>query len=69
MDIFKTVEIDCRDRKIIKQLHSNRNVTINIDISQREANILRGAGPGCNLPPDLFNIYIEQTIHELKKSV
>jgi len=35
--------------------------------SKREAAIRKGVRQGCNLPPFLFNIYIEQAINECKE--
>jgi len=61
---LKMIEIDYRDRRIIRELYKHQKTSIKIKESKREAAIRKGVMQGCNLSPLLFNIYIEQTTIE-----
>ena len=69
MKILKMINIDYRDRRIIRELYKHQSTFIKIKDSKREAVIRKGVRQGCNLSPLLFNIYIEHAINEYKDIV
>jgi hypothetical protein len=65
--ILKMIIIDYRDKIIIRKLYRHQTTSIIIKESKREAAIRKGGRQGCNLPPLLFNMYIEKAINECKE--
>jgi len=67
MKIIKTIKIDYRYRRIIRELYKHQTTFVEIKASKREAAIRKGVRQVCNLWPLLFNTYIEQAINEYKE--
>ncbi|XP_025406672.1 uncharacterized protein LOC112680706 [Sipha flava] len=68
-NIMKTINIDFKDRRIIHKLYLNEKAVITDKRSKawEEANIEKGVRQGCNLSPTLFNLYIENTLKQLRE--
>lgn len=68
-NIMKTINIDIKDRRIIHKLCLNEKAVITDKRSRswEEANIEKGVRQGCNLSPTLFNLYIENTLKQLRE--
>jgi retron-type reverse transcriptase len=67
MKILKTIKIEYRDRRTIRELYKHQAISIKTNESKREAAIRRGVRQGRILTPLLFNIYIEQAINKYKE--
>ncbi|KAL4135344.1 hypothetical protein QTP88_006959 [Uroleucon formosanum] len=69
-NIMKIINIDIKDRRIIHKLYLNEKadkITDKRSKSWEEANIEKRVRQGCNLSPTLFNVYIENTLKQLRE--
>ncbi len=65
MNSLHRLGVDWRDRRLIASLYMGQEVRIRIEGEESEpCKLGRGVRQGCPLSPLLFNIYIEELIHE-----
>ncbi|KAL4149828.1 hypothetical protein QTP88_003684 [Uroleucon formosanum] len=70
-ELFKTLEeidIDYRDRQLIYNIYKEQLAIIKVSDKSATAKIGKGVKQGCPLSPKLFNIYVEQSINEIKET-
>ena len=68
MDMLKEKKIDGKDLRIIKNLYWNQTAKVKIgDNLSKEVEVQRGARQGCVLSPDMFTLYSEEVMSELKE--
>ena len=67
-DMSLRLNCDRKDLKVIRNLHWEQEATIRIDNDcSLYKSICRGVRQGCVFSPDLFNIYSEMTLWNLKQ--
>uniref|UniRef100_A0A8D8Q762 Craniofacial development protein 2 n=1 Tax=Cacopsylla melanoneura TaxID=428564 RepID=A0A8D8Q762_9HEMI len=66
IEILKTIGMDGKDLRIIRNLYWNQTATIKLSNEDKteEVNILRGVRQGCIISPLLFNLYSEEIFKE-----
>jgi len=67
--IFLLIIIKYYNRRCVFNLYENQTLLIRIDGKEEVAKIKKGVRQGCNLPPMLFNLYIEEVMKELRIEV
>src|SRR5215469_6237659 len=68
MKMLEKLEIDGKDLRIIKNLYWNQKVAVKIDDDESKWQcIKRGIRQGCVMSPDLFNLYSEMIMREIKE--
>lgn len=67
-NIMKSINIDIKNRRIIHKLYLNEKavITVKESKSQEEAKIEKEVRQECNLSPTIFNLYIENTLKDLR---
>ena len=70
MEILKSLKIDWKDRRMIRELYMRQNAVVRIADGESEPGILgRGVRQGCPLSPLLFSIYAEMMMKEAMEGV
>ena len=70
MSVLENIGIDCRDRKLIKNLYMKQSAYARIgDMMSERCEIDRGVRQGCSLSPLLYNIYDEAMMREALEEV
>ena len=65
--ILNKLDIDGKDLRILSNLYWRQTATVRIDGEHsEETSIRRGVRQGCVLSPDLFNLYSENILREIK---
>ena len=65
LEILKNINVDWRDRRLIKNLYLKQTVTMHIAGEDSDPGTVgRGVRQGCSLSPILFNIYAEAMMKE-----
>src|SRR5215469_16889474 len=68
MKMLERLEIDGKDLRIIKNLYWNQRVAVKIDDEESKYQCIeRGVREGCVMSSDLFNLYSEMIMREIKK--
>src|SRR5215469_11982612 len=68
MKMFDRLKIDGKDLRIIKNLYWNQKVAVKIDDDESKWQCIeRGDRQGCVMSPDLFNLYSEMIMREIKE--
>jgi len=71
-ELFKTLEkigVNYRDRQILNNIYKEQSTTIQVSDKSATAKIRKGLEKGCPLSLMLFNIYVEQSINEIKETL
>lgn len=65
MDVLKSIQVDWRDRRLIKDLYMEQEAIVRIADGESDPGIIgRGVRQGCPLSPILFSIYAEMMMKE-----
>src|SRR5215469_17040638 len=68
MKMLERLEIDGKDLRIIKNLYRNQKIAVKIDDEESKLQCIeRGVRQGCVMSPDLFNLYSEMSMREIKE--
>src|SRR5215469_3350916 len=66
--MLERLEIDGKDLRIIKNLYWNQKVAVKIDDEESKWQCIeRGVRQSCVMSPDLFDLYIEMIMNEIKE--
>jgi len=68
--VLRKLEVDHRDKKLIKNLYMGQTFTVRIEEEDSDAGIIgRKTRQGCPLSSLLFNIYIQEVLNETLDNV
>lgn len=65
-DILRKVGLNFRDTRIIFSLYKEQIALISVKDRERQTSVTKGIKPACSLSPFLFNIYVTETMNEVK---
>ncbi|KAI5717433.1 hypothetical protein M8J77_005795 [Diaphorina citri] len=65
MKVLKDIELDWKDRRLLRELYKGQKVVVRIENDETEDVIIgRGVRQGCCMSPALFNLYAEKLLDE-----
>lgn len=65
MKILKEIQLNWKDRRLIRELYKGQKVVVRVDNEETEEVIIgRGVRQGCCMSPALFNLYAEKLLEE-----
>uniref|UniRef100_A0A8D8UAM4 Craniofacial development protein 2 n=1 Tax=Cacopsylla melanoneura TaxID=428564 RepID=A0A8D8UAM4_9HEMI len=65
MKILKDIQINWKDRRLIRELYKGQKVVVRVENEETEEVIIgRGVRQGCCMSPALFNLYAEKLLEE-----
>ena len=68
MKMLEKLEIDGKDLRIIKNLYWNQKVPVKMDDEESKWQCIEiGVQQGCEMTPNLFNLYSKMIMREIKK--
>lgn len=70
MEVLKFIQVDWRDRRMIKELYMRQEAVVRIADGESDPGIIgRGVRQGCPLSPLLFSIYAEMMMIEAMENI
>jgi Reverse transcriptase (RNA-dependent DNA polymerase). len=66
-EILKNLGVKFKERRAIFNIYKDQTATIEMGEHTEEAKVRKGVRQGCGLSPELFNLYIEAAINEIKE--
>jgi hypothetical protein len=70
MEVLKSIQVDWRDRRMIKELYIGQEAVVRVADGESEPGIIgRGVRQGCPLSPLLFSIYAESMMIEAMEDI